>query len=91
MKTGQRTQSLPAFIAFTKTSAIAAIGAWLVTSVSSLALAQQVGVGGGAGVPAFAPGMIDRKRAVARLSVRIQASFHLSSIAEKWFHGIPPE
>jgi hypothetical protein len=66
MKTGQRTQSLPAFIAFTKTSAIAAIGAWLVTSVSSLALAQQVGVGGGAGVPAFAPGMIDHMQAMRR-------------------------
>src|SRR5277367_5150007 len=48
-------------------SAIGATVAYLTSSVSSLAIAQQAGNGAGEGLPAFPPGMIDHMQAMRRI------------------------
>ena len=64
MKKRQRIEPLPAFTNVTRVSAISAMVVCLASSASSLAIAQQAS--GGAGVPAFVPGMIDHMQAMRR-------------------------
>jgi cytochrome c peroxidase len=56
----------PVFINVTRISAIGAMAACLVCSVSSFAIAQQANIGANGGLPAFAPGMIDHMQAMRR-------------------------
>ena len=67
MKKRQRIpETHPAFINVTRVSAIGAALLCLAGSVSSLAIAQQAANDTGAGMPAFAPGMIDHMQAMRR-------------------------
>ncbi len=58
----------PQLINVRRISAIGAMVVWLTSSVSSLAIAQQVSTAADAQFPAFAPGMIDHMQAMRRFA-----------------------
>jgi cytochrome c peroxidase len=74
MKERQRiAESHFAFTHIARISAVGAIVACVAGSMSSLAVAQQIGSASGGGVPAFAPGMINHMQAMRRFKDPVQS------------------